>query len=165
MHKYSMRIKWSEEDKGYIATIPELRGLSAFGETPEIALSELEIASKAFLEVLKETGERLPEPLKEAPYSGQLRLRMPKSLHAKLAAEAESEGVSLNTYIVSLLSEKHGKAVATRMVRLVSLGHRTVAEGLEGSKQSFYRHGAAKPTTRAESTWVEGLSMKRRGCN
>jgi len=32
---------------------------------------------------------------------------MPKSLHASLTSGAEREGVSLNTYIVMLLSERH----------------------------------------------------------
>ncbi|HYX16626.1 MAG TPA: toxin-antitoxin system HicB family antitoxin [Nostoc sp.] len=36
-------------------------------------------------------------------YSGIL-LRMPKSLHRRLAENSEQEGVSLNQYIVSLLS-------------------------------------------------------------
>jgi len=33
-------------------------------------------------------------------------LRMPKSLHAELAEAAENDGVSLNTYIVTLLSKR-----------------------------------------------------------
>lgn len=37
------------------------------------------------------------------PFSGQLRLRMPKGLHAELSQAAENDGVSLNTYPISLL--------------------------------------------------------------
>lgn len=37
-------------------------------------------------------------------YSGRLLLRMPKTLHQRLAEAAEKEGVSLNQYIVFLLS-------------------------------------------------------------
>ena len=44
MNKYSMVVQWSEEDEGYIATIPEFTGLSAFGVTKEEALKELEVA-------------------------------------------------------------------------------------------------------------------------
>lgn len=40
------------------------------------------------------------------PYSGQLRLRMPRNLHAELSNEAGDENISLNTYIVTLLSER-----------------------------------------------------------
>ncbi|MFW5735185.1 MAG: toxin-antitoxin system HicB family antitoxin [Oceanidesulfovibrio sp.] len=45
---------------------------------------------------------------KEVGYSGQIRLRMPKTLHASLSRLAETEGVSLNTYLVHLLSAQAG---------------------------------------------------------
>lgn len=38
------------------------------------------------------------------PHSGQFRVRVPVELHAALVAEAERQGVSLNTLIVALLS-------------------------------------------------------------
>jgi predicted HicB family RNase H-like nuclease len=37
-------------------------------------------------------------------HSGQFRVRLPVELHAALAAEAERQGVSLNTLIVALLA-------------------------------------------------------------
>jgi len=50
-------------------------------------------------------GEHLPAVFKnDRDFSGQLRLRIPKSLHAKLALMAEKEGVSLNMLLVHLLS-------------------------------------------------------------
>ena len=47
-----------------------------------------------------------PAPMKDfdADYSGRLNVRLPKSLHAALASEAEDEGVSLNQLIVTKLS-------------------------------------------------------------
>ncbi|MDH5385211.1 MAG: toxin-antitoxin system HicB family antitoxin [Candidatus Aminicenantes bacterium] len=107
MDKHAVSIKWSDEDSGFIATIPGIQGLSAFGKTREEALSELDIASEAYFESLKKAGRQLPDEEKVIPYSGQIRLRMPKSLHADLSDKAKDEGVSLNTYIVTLLSEKH----------------------------------------------------------
>lgn len=107
MNKHAVSIKWSDEDKSFIASIPGIKTLSAFGATREKALSELNIAAEAYFEALKEAGKQSPLPEKVIPYSGQLRLRMPKSLHSALSIGAESEGVSLNTYIVTLLSERH----------------------------------------------------------
>jgi len=108
MFQYSINLVWSDEDNGYVATIPEFPHLSAFGETPEIALLEAKTAAELMLEVLKEEKEEPPEPKKLIEYSGQTRLRLPKSLHRGLAIEAEREGVSLNTLLVSKLSEYLG---------------------------------------------------------
>lgn len=105
MNKYAISIKWSDEDQGFIATIPGIQALSAFGATQEEALSELNVAAEAYFESLKRAGRQLPAEEKIIPYSGQIRLRMPKSLHAALSIGAENEGVSLNTYIITLLSE------------------------------------------------------------
>lgn len=108
MFKYSVSVKWSDEDEGFIATVPELEGLSSFGETQEEAVNELMVAAEAFMETLKESSQPIPKPDTVTVYSGQLRLRLPKSLHGQLAAGAEKEGVSLNTYLVSLLSQRQG---------------------------------------------------------
>ena len=113
MFQYSINLVWSDEDKGYIATIPEFPHLSAFGETPEKALLEAKTAAQLMLEVLKEDNEDPPEPRKLIEYSGQTRLRLPKSLHRDLAIEAEREGVSLNTLLVSKLSEYLGTVKCT----------------------------------------------------
>jgi len=104
-----MSVRWSDEDEGFIAMVPELKGLSAFGKTQGEALAELDVAAEAYLEAWRASGRPLPSPEKVLAYSGQLRLRMPKDLHARLAHSARTRGVSLNTYLVSLLSERQGE--------------------------------------------------------
>jgi predicted HicB family RNase H-like nuclease len=84
-----------------------LPGLSAFGDTPEEAVAEAKIAGEGFIKVFKEDGCEMPTPRKLSVYSGQTRLRLSKSLHLVLSQEAKSEGISLNSYIVQLLSERH----------------------------------------------------------
>jgi len=42
--------------------------------------------------------------------SGQLRQRAPRALHARLAARARQKGVSLNTFVTTLLTEGLAKA-------------------------------------------------------
>ena len=117
---YSARIFWSDEDGGYIASTPELEGVSAFGDTPTEALSELLVARGLWLEELRESGQDTPEPLCLPRYSGQFRLRIPRSLHAWLAARAETEGVSLNTLVVQILSEARGEGRRVRSDALTS---------------------------------------------
>lgn len=108
MFKYSIDMAWSEADACYVATIKEFPGLSAFGDTPEEAAKEAQKAARGFIKVLEEDGEKIPPPEMLTTYSGQTRIRLPKSLHASLSQEAKSQGVSLNTYLVALLSERHG---------------------------------------------------------
>lgn len=63
MKDYHINVFYSDEDKGYIADIPDLRMCSAFGETPEVAVREVEIAKRAWLEAAKAAGKRVPKPL------------------------------------------------------------------------------------------------------
>lgn len=54
------------------------------------------------IEAARKSREAIPAP--ERRYSGNLRLRLTVSMHARLARDAEREGVSLNQWIVSKLA-------------------------------------------------------------
>lgn len=140
MLKYSVSIQWSDSDNGFIAFVPELPGLSAFGNSQEEAVAELHIAADAYIESLRDSEQALPEPTKVIRYSGQLRLRMPKWLHAKLSRSAEIDNVSLNTYIVTLLSERNGEKEANNLVKELL--------------QNIYRHHALIRQVKADTTYL-----------
>ena len=55
---------WSDEDEAYIATIPEFPGLSAFGDTPDEAVKEVQVVCESFIEVYKKDRIELPNPIK-----------------------------------------------------------------------------------------------------
>ena len=112
MSNYSFTVRWSDEDRGYIAVCPEFPGVSGWGETAEEALREVRVALEMSIEVYTEQGWELPSPWKLPRYSGQFRLRVPASLHAQLAERAGLEGVSLNTLAVSYLSAGLGLPTA-----------------------------------------------------
>jgi len=59
---YHINIFYSEEDKDYIADIPDLAACSAFGATPEEALKQVEIAKSAGIESAKQAGKRMRVP-------------------------------------------------------------------------------------------------------
>ena len=63
MKDYHINIFYSEEDEGYIADIPDLPHCSAFGATPEDALSEVLQAKTAWLESARAEGKKIPKPL------------------------------------------------------------------------------------------------------
>lgn len=62
MKDYHINIFYSEEDEGYIADIPDLDSCSAFGDTPEQALAEVELAKAAWILAANESGRPVPEP-------------------------------------------------------------------------------------------------------
>jgi predicted RNase H-like HicB family nuclease len=62
MKDYHINIFYSEEDEGYIADIPDLEFCSAFGDTPQEALAQLEVARGAWLEAARAEGKPIPEP-------------------------------------------------------------------------------------------------------
>ncbi len=114
---YSFDIKYSDEDHCYIARCPEFPGLSAHGEDAKEALAEANTALEALIETYKDHGRELPEPKKEQEYSGQFRVRLPKSLHRQLAEQADREGVSLNSYVQTLLALGIGKKQKEKLVK------------------------------------------------
>lgn len=118
---YGYRVAWSSEDRAYVATCAELDGLSGLDDTAQKALAELRVAVELALEEFADSGTEIPKPIQAASHSGQLRLRLPKSVHARLAARAESEGVSLNTLIMSYVAQGLGESDAKRRVRLPRL--------------------------------------------
>jgi predicted HicB family RNase H-like nuclease len=59
---------------------------------------------EGWIETKMANGFPVPEPVNESQYSGKFVLRLPKTLHAHLAQEAEKEGVSLNQYALYRLS-------------------------------------------------------------
>jgi predicted RNase H-like HicB family nuclease len=104
MSRYSSVVRWSDNDDAYIAVCPELGGISAFGDTPEEAISELGVAVGLAIETYEEEGWPLPEPAVVEEFSGQFRVRLPRSLHALLAHQAELEGVSQNSLVVAYIA-------------------------------------------------------------
>jgi len=108
MVRYSIRVAWSEEDAMFVAICPALGGISALGETVQQAVIELEDAMALAVETYESEGWPLPPPDPVVAHSGQFRLRLPRSLHAWLAQEAERQGVSLNSLIVSMLARAQG---------------------------------------------------------
>ena len=90
---------------GYVVSYPDLRGCLSCGETIDEAVENGEDAKKEWLTAAIEDGISIPEPLEDCEFSGQFRLRMPKSLHKHLADRARAEGISMNQYCIYLLSQ------------------------------------------------------------
>jgi predicted RNase H-like HicB family nuclease len=62
MDKYEIILYWSEEDKVFIAEVPELPGCMAHGETHETALASAKEAIALWLDTAREFGDPIPVP-------------------------------------------------------------------------------------------------------
>ena len=82
----------------------ELDGCQSTGETLAELNENMTEALEGYIEIKLEKGLEIPLPVNEDDYSGKFVLRIPKSLHMKLAIEAGKEGVSLNQYALYKLS-------------------------------------------------------------
>ncbi len=100
---YRLEIVPDEAEGGYVASYPELRGCLTTGESVESAAANAEDAKREWLAAAIEDGCEIPEPQDE--YSGQFKLRIPKSLHRDLALHARREGISMNQYCLYLLAK------------------------------------------------------------
>ena len=62
MDKYEIIIYWSDEDKAFVADVPELPGCMAHGETHETALENIKAAMELWIETAKEFNDPIPTP-------------------------------------------------------------------------------------------------------
>jgi antitoxin HicB len=79
------------------------------GETPEKAIENGKDAILSYLRSCEHHGDPIPKPGSASRSSGQFRQRIPRSMHARLTARAEQEGVSLNALVTALIAEGLGK--------------------------------------------------------
>ena len=108
-YPFEVRPLTANEGGGYLVSYPDFAECISDGETVEEALANGRDALKATIAALKEKGLSVPGPNGGSVASGKFVARVPKTVHARLATRARSEGVSLNTLVVSLLSEGLGK--------------------------------------------------------
>jgi len=105
---YKVEVIKAEEGEGYVLHCPELSGCITYAETIAEGFEMIEDAKKCWLTACLEDGILVPEPNHANEYSGQFKLRLPKSLHKTLAERSRQEGVSMNQYCLHLLSKSVG---------------------------------------------------------
>ena len=62
MHKYELILYWSDEDKIFVAEVPELPGCIAHGKSQEMALASAQEAVQLWIDTAVEFGDAVPEP-------------------------------------------------------------------------------------------------------
>ena len=104
---YNIIVRHVNDESGsyYFAKVQELAGCVSDGETIEEVFTNIYEAMEGWIETKLDSGFTVPVPIDHKEFSGKFVLRLPKSLHAKLVAEAEHEGVSLNQYALYKLTQ------------------------------------------------------------
>lgn len=116
---YRFEIIPDVEEGGYTICYPDLPGCITCSETLDGLLVNAEDAKRVWIETALSDNIEIPEPKNttgSAEYSGQFKLRMPKSLHRSLSEHAKEEGISMNQYCLYLLAKNdslHHQSIST----------------------------------------------------
>ena len=102
---YRLEIIPDADEGGFVASYPDLRGCLTCGDTIESVAANAEDCKRAWLVAALEDNLEIPEPSDVSEYSGQFKLRIPKSLHKSLAEHSKAEGISMNQYCLYLLTK------------------------------------------------------------
>lgn len=97
-----------EGRSGWVAEALELPGCFSQGDTPDEAVAHVMDAMAGWIAVALEDGREIPTPRPDDAYSGRFVVRLPASLHAQLAHQADAEHVSLNQLVSSALAAAVG---------------------------------------------------------
>ncbi len=154
---------YPDDDGGFTVAVKDLPGCITQGDTAEEAFEMIAEARELWLEVAHEYGDPIPMPSTEVEYSGKTMLRMPKYLHARLAESAKEEGVSLNQYLVALLSERDALKVSLTAVKSIQDEVANLRTQME-KKAQFSEKASRSPYLVSEnSTAVESSQDPKSG--
>lgn len=104
----------ADPDGGYVIRFPDLPGcLTQVEHLDEVAFMASD-ARNLWIETEYARGGDIPLPSYPEEYSGKFNVRLPKSLHRSLAEAAKREQVSLNQYVLLLLSRGDAQARVER---------------------------------------------------
>jgi predicted HicB family RNase H-like nuclease len=102
---YMVKIFFDRRDEEYGAFVEDIPEVSAYGETPEKAIAELKLVFEEWMALAREKNVKIPAPPRNEEYSGKFVVRIPKSLHRKLAQKAKEENVSLNQEVLYCITK------------------------------------------------------------
>jgi antitoxin HicB len=108
-YPFEIRPLSADEGGGYLISYPDFSECISDGETVEEAIANGHDALNATIAALDAKGLPVPAPNSGGVASGKFVARVPKTIHAQLAARAKAEGVSLNTLVLAFIAEGLGR--------------------------------------------------------
>ncbi len=111
-YRFTVRLLSKDEGGGYLVEYPDIPGCMSDGETIEEAIANGREALRDCIAVFRQSGRAVPKPAAVEP--AQWRQRLPQSLYRKLTAQAEIEGVSINSLVTAIIAEAVGRKQASK---------------------------------------------------
>lgn len=108
-YPFEVRPLHADEGGGYLISFADFSECISDGETVDEAIRNGLDALAETIAALESLGRPVPEPGSGGSYSGKFIQRVPRSLHARLAARARQEGVSMNALVTAFLAESLGR--------------------------------------------------------
>ncbi len=148
-YRFEIRPLSSVEGGGFLISFPDLPGCISDGETISEAVRHGKEAFQSWVSARLHDRLPVPEPSRHEEqtleaYSGRFVQRIPRSLHAELAARAGVEGVSLNSLALALIANGLGR------LRKANPGRDDVA--IVAEPTATYRAGKRTHATSARKT-------------
>ncbi len=104
-YPFEIRTLSQDDGGGFLISFPDFSECISDGETPEEAIRNGLDALAETIAALESMNLPVPEPGSGGSYSGRFVQRVPRSLHARLAARAKQEGVSMNALVTTILAD------------------------------------------------------------
>ena len=108
-YPFEIRPLTADEGGGFLISYPDFADCISDGETVEETLKNGQDALKATIATLKSKALPVPTPNSGGIASGKFVARVPKTIHAQLTTRAKSEGVSLNTLVLTFIAQGLGR--------------------------------------------------------
>ena len=108
-YPFEIRPLTSDEGGGFLISYPDFSDCISDGETVEEVLRNGQDALKETIAALRAKTLAVPAPNSGGIASGKFVARVPKSIHAQLTTRAKTEGVSLNTLVLSFIAQGLGR--------------------------------------------------------
>ena len=137
-HDYRITVQRRETEDGLLfeGTVYEFPNVVVYGDTFDHAYELATDAIEGLCDLALEQGDAIPQPAeRKTEFSGKFVVRVPKALHRNLVCGAAEENISLNQYVISVLSAHVGVA-----------------------NVETYTIGMTVPTETADITWVSSGS-------
>ena len=157
MYTVTVRKENVDGDFYFVGRVSEFPNISSYEDTYDEARLMVIDSINSLHKIAIEDGVSFPEPIPslDEEYSGRVTLRMPKSLHAKIAQQAILEDVSVNQYLVTAIATYAGEVdVLSKVRKVLSDAMRVATLEVKSLVNTWTSEGATQPYALGSNTFL-----------